>query len=105
MDVLKAVFFAKEFGPIPVCSFTDEIAKFALVYRRHCIDMFDREYDEFALHWHPIHVHTHQPNVVYDCCKPMRYDKLSLVNTCLWNMSSLPDGCKLTFCNVAISFH
>ena len=104
--MLKAVFFfAKEFGPMPVCSIVNDITHFVLVFRRRGIDDDDRDYDEFGLHWHPILPHYHELDIIHDCCSPPRFDKLSLKETCLWNRQDLPADCMPLFTRTHCSFY
>ena len=103
MDVLKAVFLAKEYGNILVCSSVDEMLQLVLVYRRHYTDAAGKGYDEFGLHWHPTDPFYHQHSPC-ECSRNLRYDKLSLVEQCLWHLSSLPEHVKHLFRRTYCSF-
>ena len=94
MDVLKAVFLAKDHGPIPVVG-GEQLDKFVLKYRRTCTDSTERAYDEFVLDLHPRPYYV--VNSRHEHRRTPRFNKLSLVEQCLWNRHSIPADMKHIF--------
>ena len=94
MDVLKAVFWAKEHGPIPVAG-GEDLEQFLLVYRRRCTDSTERSYDEFVLDTYPRPYYVVKSR--QELRRTPRLNKLSLVEHCMWNRQSIPADMKHIF--------
>ena len=105
MDVLKAVFLAKDNGPIPVCSIDNDVTPYLLCYRRRGIDDDFKYFDEFGLWSHPIGPHYHEVDIRQSCCSRPSFRHLSLQDMCLWNVDSLPQECLPVFTRTHCSYY